>query len=42
MGVQPKCCAQNPRYGEHINRRRQFLEPRGLGVKASGSGMHDA
>jgi hypothetical protein len=33
---------RNPHFSEHINRRRHCHDPKGPGVKVSGSVMHDA
>jgi hypothetical protein len=32
---------RNPRSGKHSNWRKHYRDPKGPGVKASGSGVHD-
>jgi hypothetical protein len=40
--VQPKCHTQNLHQGQHSDREGHNCSPKGLGSKASESGVHDA
>jgi hypothetical protein len=41
VGAQPKCHSQNPRQGEHSDQMGCHCDPKGQGMKASKSGVHN-